>query len=166
MATSHLNCTSCYQEFTWVLVMQPEGSCLLFVLLPPSLAPLQTIPVFLDFPGKFYLGFLSKRLLKMLRAELASSLRFSVAFNPPVDCLFKWVPASFTTRLSPGGFFACCSCSLTDGADLAAAATWVQVFGPLEPRKVFTEIQLDYPHMSQGSIGIPLGRLWTVEVAT
>ena len=114
------------------------------------------------------LAFLSVKLLKMLRAALASCLRVSSAFKSPVASLFKWVPASFTARLSAAGFFDC-NCSLTvpegAGADLEAAATWVQVFGTLEPRNVPTEIQLDSPDMSQGSIGIPLGRLWTVEVA-
>ena len=112
------------------------------------------------------LAFLSVKLLKMLRAALASCLRVSSAFNSPVDSLFKWVPASFTARLSAAGFVACnWSLIVGAGADLEAAATWVQVFGTLEPRNVPTEIQLDSSDMSQGSIGIPLGRLWTVEVA-
>ena len=114
------------------------------------------------------LAFLSAKLLKMLRAALASCLRVSSAFKSPVDSLFKWVPASFSARLSAAGFLACNWSLIVPegaGADLEAAATWVQVFGTLEPRNVLTEIQLDSSDMSQGSIGIPLGRLWTVEVA-
>ena len=67
----------------------------------------------------------------------------------------RWLPGLQLFLIVDGGA----------GADLEAAATWVHVFGTLEPRNVPTEIQLDSSDMSQRPTRTPLGRLWTVQVA-
>ena len=108
--------------------------------------------------------FLSVRLLKMLMAAFASCFRSSFPFNSPLDSLFKWVPASFMTRLSAGAFFpASCSFMLAGGAaaDLEAAATWVHQCDTLGTRTVLTGLQLHSSDMSQQPLLGTLVKTWT-----
>ena len=108
--------------------------------------------------------FLSVRLLKMLRAAFASCFSSWSPFNSPLDSLFKWVPASFMTRLSAGAFFpASCSFMLAGGAaaDLEAAATWVHQCDTLGTRTVLTGLQLHSSDMSQQHLLGTLVKTWT-----